>query len=465
MEHLYEAVAVEVIDQIRDGRYRPGDRLPGVRALSDRRQVSVATAIAAYRRLEDDGYIEARPRSGFYVRTPKSTVAAPGISTPASRPAPVTGQAMALDLVKAANDPAMIHLGAAVPDPAYLPTALVEKALARVARRERVRSARYAFPPGAPELRRQISRRMATAGANVHPDEIVITNGCQEALTLALRATTKPGDIVAVESPTFYGLLQAIEAQGLKALEIPTHPRDGISVDALQLALEQWPVRACIVTPNYSNPLGACLPDPSRRRLVDLLARHRIPIIEDDVYGDLGFDTERPSVLKALDGDGVLHCASFSKTVSPGLRIGWIAPGRYLADVEYQKFVLNLATPTVPQLAMAEILDGGRLDRHLRKTRGEYARAVERMTDAVTRHFPAGTRVTRPAGGFVLWIELPDDQDTFDLARRALAEGISIAPGPIFSATQKYRHFMRLSCACPWDGRIDRALAQLARMM
>lgn len=464
MDYLYESLAQEIAAQIRRGLYRPGDRLPGVRAISGGRRISIATAVAAYRQLEDAGYIEARPRSGFYVRPQRAPAETPGPSRPQGRPSPVSGQDVVLQMIKAASDPAVLPLGAAVPDASYLPTQAVARALARAAQRHRVLGAGYAFPPGAPELRRQIARRMAEAGAPVHPDEVVITDGCQEALTLALRAVAAPGAIVAVESPTYYGLLQVIQSLGLKALEIPTHPREGISLEALQLALEQWPVQACIVTPNFNNPLGYCLPEARRRPLVELLAARGVPLIEDDVYGDLGFDHRRPSLLKGLDREGVLHCASFSKTLSPGLRIGWIAPGRYLEKVEYLKFVSSVATPTVPQLAVADILESGRYERYLRQVRRDYARAVDRMTEAVERHFPSGTRITRPEGGFVLWIELPEEIDTLAVARQALAAGVSVAPGPIFSATQKYRNFLRLSCACPRDGRVERALALLARL-
>lgn len=465
MDTLYCALAREIAERIEQGLYRPGERMLGVRALSGQRGVSVATAVAAYRRLEDDGYIEARQRSGFYVRTrAHPRVAEPATSAPRARPSPVTGQELVLQLVKATNTAGIIQLGAAVPDPSYLPTRAIERALSRAAR-QRVRTMAYEFPPGAPELRRQIARRMAEIGCPVDPDEVVITNGCQEAVILALRAVTKPGDVVAIESPTFYGMLQALDSLGLEALEIPTHPRTGLSLEALELALERWPVKACVAVPNYSNPLGYCMPDENKRRLVTLLAARGIPLIEDDVYGDLGFAQRRPSICGSIPGADVLYCASFSKTLSSGLRIGWIAPGRHLERIEYLKYVNNLATATVPQLAIADLLESGGYERHLRQVRGDYARAVTRMVDAVMRHFPVGTKITQPEGGFVIWIELPKEVDSFELARRALAEKISIAPGPIFSATQKYRNYIRISCACVWDERIEPALAALARMI
>lgn len=465
MDLLYRKLADELADLIRAGGFRPGDRLPGVRAQARQRQLSIATVISAYRQLEDWGLIEVRDRSGFYVQArPSALTPPPRILVTAMRPAPVTGQQMVLELIKAAKDPAMVQLGAAVPAPEYLPTRALERALTKVARENRVRAASYEFSLGAPELRRQISRRLADTGCALHPDNLIITNGCQEALTLALRATTSPGDVVAIESPTFYGLLQVIESLGLEALEIPTNPQTGLSLEALELALSRWPVKACVVTPNFSNPLGCLMPDDHKRRLVALLAAHKIPLIEDDIYGDLSYSHARPSLCKALD-DNVILCSSVSKSLSPGLRVGWIAPGRFQEKVEYMKYVLNLASPTLPQLAVNELLENGQYERHLRRVRGDYAQAVARMSEAVLNIFPEGTKITRPEGGFVLWLELPERVNSFELAQKSLTRGISIAPGPIFSASQKYKHFIRLSCACVWSPRVERALVSLANML
>lgn len=465
MDILYRKLADELASLINAGGFQSGDRMPGVRNQAQLRGLSIATVIAAYRQLEDWGLLEVRNRSGFYVRSkPTLVVSPPRIVVTTMRPAPVTGQDMVLQLIKAANDPAIVQLGAAVPSAEFLPTRAIEQALTKAARQYRVRTANYEFSPGAPELRRQLSRRLADAGCAVHPDNLVITNGCQEALTLALRAVTSPGDVVAIESPTFYGLLQVIESLGLEALEIPTNPHSGMSLEALDLALSRWPVKACVVTPNFSNPLGCLMPDENKRKLVAMLNARDIPLIEDDIYGDLGFSHARPSLLKALD-ENVMLCSSISKTLSPGLRVGWIAPGRYQDKVEYMKYVLNLATTTIPQLAVTELLENGQYERHLRRVRGDYAQAVTRMKEAVIHYFPEGTKITRPEGGFVIWLELPGDVDSFALARKALEHGVSIAPGPIFSASQKHRQFIRLSCACEWSNRVDRALINLAGLL
>lgn len=467
MEPLYATLANTLRTGIEGGAYQPGERMPGVRTLSTQQGVSIATAVMAYRTLEQEGFLESRQRSGFYVR-PRAAVAAPEprVSAPTPRPRPVTGQELVLHLAQATHDPAIVNLGAAVPAPEFVPMQAIERALVKAARHHRVRAATYAFPPGDPELRRQIARRMGEAGCPVHPDEVVITNGCQEALTLALRAVTQPGDVVAIESPAYYGLLQVIDSLGLEALEIPTHPRDGLALDALELALERWPVKACVAVPNFSNPLGYRMSDPNKLRLVSLLARSGIPLIEDDIYGDLGFRTPRPLICKGLERQAdVIYCASFSKTLSPGLRIGWIAPGRHLERISYLKYISNLATSSLPQIAVAELLGSGQYDRHLRAVRSQFAAAVTRMTEAVISHFPEGIRVSQPAGGYVIWVELPKGTDSIRLAQRALEKGISIAPGPIFSATQKYRNFIRLSCACKWDARVERALATLGLLL
>ncbi|HEC18329.1 MAG TPA: PLP-dependent aminotransferase family protein [Gammaproteobacteria bacterium] len=465
-DKLYERVAGQLAGQIDQGLYRSGDRLPGVRRLARQFDVSISTIVQAQRLLEDDGLIEARPRSGYYVRVPFwPQPEPPGISRPIVRPVPVTGQELVLRLVQTANEPDCVQLGAAVPAPQFLPAKAIQRALSAAARSGGDRLATYQFPPGSPELRRQIARRMLEAGCRVSPDDIVITSGCQEALILALRAVAKKGDVVAIESPSFYGLLQAIESLGMRALEIPTDPATGISLEALELALDKWPVKACVLTANFSNPLGSIMPPEKKQALVTLLADHAIPLIEDDIYGDLGFEGERPKALRAWDeSGGVIYCASFSKTLSPGLRVGWILPGRWQEPIEYLKYVTSLAAPTLSQLAVADFLHHGGYDRHLRQVRSAYARQVALMTRAVSKYFPEGSRVTQPGGGFVIWVELPKAVDALSLCHQALEQGISIAPGPIFSASGKYHNCIRLNCAQPWSEALDKALLTVGRM-
>ncbi|MDH5546533.1 MAG: PLP-dependent aminotransferase family protein [Gammaproteobacteria bacterium] len=466
MSTRYEQMADALAQHIDQGVFEAGERLPGVRKLAQQFGVSVSTAVQAQQVLESRGYIEARPRSGFFVRVQSwQTPSPPLLPKPSKRPTIITGQNLAMKLSQVTHQTGIVQLGAAVPNAQFLPTRAVNQSFIKVAKQYPQCDARYMFPPGSLELRRQISRRMTYAGCQIAPDELVITSGCQEALMLCLRAVSKPGDIVAIESPSFYGLLQVIESLGLKALEIPTDPQSGISLSALQLAIEQWPLKACIVVSNFSNPLGHCLSDESKKQLVQLLSKHTIPLIEDDVYGDLAFDQSRPLAAKHYDNYGdVLYCASFSKTISPGLRVGWIAPGRFQEQIEYQKYISSLASPGLPQLALADFLSRGGYDKHLRQVRQRYAQLVQQFSRAIIEFFPEGTRLTQPAGGFVLWVELPGECDSVVLYQQAMEHGVSIAPGIIFSAKQKYRNFIRLNCAQPWNRDTELAVLLLGKL-
>ncbi|NOY62436.1 MAG: PLP-dependent aminotransferase family protein [Gammaproteobacteria bacterium] len=466
MKKRYEEVAERLAGQIEQGVYLPGERIPGVRRLSKQFAVSISTIMQAHQLLEDQRLIEARPRSGYYVRTrlwqpPEQ----PTMTHPKPTPTAITGHQLAMQLSQATQQPGIMQLGAAIPDHSFLPTRAINQALMRVARHQQQRSASYEFPPGSIELRQQIARRMLDAGCQIAPSEVVITSGCQEALTLCLRVVAQPGDIIALESPTFYGQLQVVESLGLKALEIPTHPQEGISVDALKLAIEQWPVKACILVGNFNNPMGYCMPQNNKQALVKLLGKHNVPLIEDDVYGDLAFDHNRPLAAKSYDrNSNVLYCSSFSKTLSPGLRVGWIVPGKYQEQIAYQKYITSLATPTLAQLAIADFLQRGAYDRYLRQVRNQYARQVTLITQAISKYFPEGTKVTRPKGGFVVWVELPEKSDSLQIFHQALAKNICIAPGPIFSASGKYRNFIRISCAQPWDDRFEAAIIYLGKL-
>nr|HPQ97473.1 PLP-dependent aminotransferase family protein [Thiolinea sp.] len=354
---------------------------------------------------------------------------------------------------------------AAVPHTDFLPLRALQRSLGKVVRHYDHQAANYAFPPGLPQLQQQLARRLLLGGSRVQAEEILITNGGHESLMLALRTVAKAGDVIAIESPTFYGLLQVIESLGMRALEIPTDPQRGISLSALALALEQWPVKACVLIPNFHNPLGCLLDDADKHGLVQLARRHGFTLIEDDIYGELGFSGERPRTLHSFDQDGqVIYCSSASKTVAQGLRVGWmVLPQQYRAQAEYHKYLTNLGAPTLSQLALADYLAHGGHERYLRQVQSHYFSQVERFSRAVRKHFPASTRVSQPAGGFVLWVELEPMIDTLTLTHRMLQHRVSIAPGRLFSANQKYHNCLRLNCAQPWSEIIEHALIQLGR--
>ena len=462
--YLYEQVADRMSTLINQGTLSPGERIPSVRRLSGQLRVSISTVQQAYILLEDRGFIDARPQSGFYVKLrARDLPPEPKPSNPSLSATRVGVAELVAKVFEAARNPDVIALATAVPSSELLPTNQLNRLLAWVARHKGQQGVNYDFPPGNEALRRQVARRSLDWGCSLSPDDIVTTCGAMEALNLCLRAVAKPGDTIAVESPTFYGILQA--SLGMRALEIPTHPRDGINLDALEQAIKRNKVKACLLIPNFNNPLGSCMSDKNKKQLVEMLGRREIPLIEDDIYGDIYFGTVRPKAAKAFDKNGmVLLCSSFSKTIAPGYRVGWTAPGRFKLQVEHLKSMNTVATATLPQMAVARFLENGGYDHHLRKLRKALATQVQRVTLAISQHFPEGTRVTRPAGGFVLWVELPKRVDSLELYRKALEKKISIAPGPIFSAKQKYQHFIRLSCGQPWSERLEHALITLGRL-
>lgn len=464
---LHEEIAAKIGGLIERGTYRSGERIPSVRELSRKMRVSINTVMEAYAHLENMRIVEARPKSGYYVRSrlAEPETPAPGVESKENlTPCPVAQGEVPLRVMRSLSRPDLIPLGRGVPNPELLPIDRLTRMLAAEARRVRTESIAYAPPAGVKRLRIQIARRSLDAGCALSPDDIVITAGCVEAVTLALQATCRPGDAVAIESPAYYTFLSSLQWLGLSVLEIPSAPRDGMNLAVLDYAIRHNPVRACIVIPNFNTPLGSRMPDDKKRELVELLAKQDIPLIEDDVYGDLSFGPTRPRVCKAWDRKGlVLTCSSFSKTLAPGYRVGWIAAGRYREEVERLKRSFNLATCSPTQLAIAEFLTNGGYDRHLRSIRRACAERVAQLREAVGLHFPLGTRVTRPEGGYVLWVEMPQEIDSFRLYEEALQAGIGIAPGMLFTTGDKFRNCIRLNAAF-WSPSIERAVEVLGRL-
>jgi len=463
---LYEKIAEDFASLIRAGTLRPGDRLPSVRQLRRQKGVSLATVLQAYSLLEDRDYVRAKPQSGYYVKARLGRLLAePRMVEPPPHPAEVTVADLAVAVSEAVAHPQIVPLGAAIPSSSYLPSAKFYRILASLARNATIRQ-RTPAPLGYEGLRQQISRRFFDWGSNIPHHEILITCGCTEALNLSLWAVAKAGDVIAVESPTYFGMLQMVQKLGMKVLEIPTHPRKGIDLGALEKAIQNQGVKACLVTPNFNNPLGTLMPEDHKKKLVDISRKYQIPIIEDGIFNDLHFGDNTPKSLKAFDSDGlVLQCGSFSKTLGPELGIGWVAPGRYLKQVKSLKFANtgNIAVPV--QAALAEFLRHGGYQRHLRGMRRDFASNVEQFSLAVAKYFPSETKITRPQGGFVLWVELPKRVDALDLFSRALAENISIAPGPMFSARGDFRHHIRINCGYPWSDQMAHAFKRLGELM
>ena len=465
----YERLADELSGMIAGRILRPGDRLPSVRRLAHEKKLSVSTVVQALRQLEERGQVEARPQSGYFVRLPAPQAGRELVPSPrqaADDPVPVTISDRLIDVLALNSRPDMVPFGAALPAAELLPIAALERLYGSVGRRAGgLLDAASHTALNHPELVRQFVRQSLRWGQALASEEIVITNSCTEALSLCLRAVTRPGDTVAVESPSYYLMLQLLEHLGLQALEIPTHPRHGMSVDALEIASRERRIAACLLVSNFNNPLGSLVPDEEKKRLAELTAARGIPLIEDDIFGELHFGPDRPWPVKSFDSTGnVMLCASLSKTLSPSLRLGYVAAGRYHAEVMLQKTLTSGATNPVTQAVVASYLGSTAYERHLKQLRRAYEKQVMQTAEAVLRHFPAGTRLSQPQGGFVLWVELPGGVDSAALFEQATRSGIAFVPGDLFSAAGHYRNCLRLNCGNPWSPRIDHALKRLGEL-
>lgn len=462
---LYRQVIDLIHESVAAGALRPGDRLPSLRKMSRRVGVSVPTVRQAYIELERQRHVESRPQSGFYLRhRPANDIVRP-TSSRRSRPVPLDDRTLMQRVYDGINNPDLVPLGIANPSMARPAAKALHRAMKRVMARSASRSLGYSTTLGEAALRRQIAfHYFDTLGAQVDPATICITNGGQEALLLALQAVARPGDTVAVETPTYHGVLELIDSLGMLAIEVETCPEEGVVVDEVDRVLRRHRVAACVFSTTLGNPLGVTMPDGDRERLLKVLERHDVPLIEDDVYGDLRFDGLRPTPAQfRASGARVLTCGSFSKTAAPGYRIGWLLAGGLIDRAARLKRAFSCSSGLLQQLTLADFLASGDYARHLKALRPVLKRNAERMSALVAEHFPAETRTSKPVGGSVLWLELPGDVDTVQLFDDAITAGISIAPGRIFSPSARYGSCLRLSHGHLWSERIEAAVAWLGR--
>jgi DNA-binding transcriptional MocR family regulator len=462
---LYQQVTQLIAHQIDLGTLRPGDRLPSLRQLSNSLNLSLPTVKQGYQELERRGLVESRPQSGFYVLGQQRNLMIRMARRRVCKPAEVRCRPLIEQVHEGLHRAGNVPLGIANPSMARPAAKALHRAMKRVMARAEERSLGYAPVTGEPGLRRQLAFRYLDSGGNVDPDDVLITNGAQEALTIALMAVAHRGDVIAVESPTYFGLLELIESLGMLALEIETSPVTGVSCEALHAALNSYDIKACMFTSAVNNPLGSVTTDEHRQLLVAMLEERGIPLIEDDVYGDLVFDGPRPTPSQFFSRNNlVLTCGSFSKTVAPGYRIGWLLPGRYSEVSHRLKRALSCSSGLLQQMTLGDFISTGDYERQLKTLRGILKQNSERMRALIANHFPDSTRVSQPRGGSVLWLELPKSNSA-PLFERALEQGISLCPGMIFSPTGRYQNFIRLSFGLPWNETLENAIRKLGEIV
>ncbi len=466
-EHLYLRIAETIEQQVMDQVLKIGDKLPSVRLLSKEHGISVSTILQAYYHLEGKGLIESRPQSGYYVRfNPSRFPQKIEKSNPLQTVKTKNVEAIIGEVYDTFSMGGVTRFSLSVPAPEILPLAKLNKAMMQALRDLPANGTSYEQVQGNDLLRRQVAWWSMHWGGHLQADDLVTTSGCMNAISYCLMALTKPGDTIAVESPVYFGVLRFAQSIGLKVLELPTDPDTGVDPDDVKKALQKHAIKACFFVTNFSNPLGYCMPDEQKEAMVKLLSRHGVPLIEDDLYGDVYFGKSRPRSCKSFDEEGnVLWCSSISKTLAPGYRVGWAAPGKYMDKVKRLKLYHSITSATAQQAAIASFLATGRYEHHLRKLRQTLHSNSLQFTRAIGEYFPAGIKMSTPKGGFILWMELDKKIDTYQLYQEAMQHKISIAPGTMFTLQDRYQNCMRLSYGMPWTTEVDRALKKLGNLV
>lgn len=466
-EFLYQQVIDFIEKQQSSGVLKPGDKLPSLRKLSTQLEISVSTVKQAYIELEKQGSISAKPQSGYYLN-------ADNVRTLMPRPAKwkhgVPKRVKCVDLIEdiyqAVHRPDTVPFGISNPILTHPP----DKALARLMRSviSRVAEKALSYGPvnGDPKLRMQLAFGYQELGIDVTPDDFVITNGAQEAISIALQCVAQRGDVIAIESPCYFGLIEVIESLGMKAIEVYTSAEDGVDVEALESVIIEHDVTACLFSTAINNPLGSMMKDEQRRDLVALIEKYKVVLIEDDVYGDLYFGDKRPKPAQLYSEKGlVLTCSSFSKTTAPGYRLGWLIPGKFVAQAKRIKRAISCTTPMLQQWTISEYIMVGDYERYLTVLRKKLRYNCERMRALIAEHFPDDVCISKPQGGAVLWVKCRSYVDTQQLLEPALAKGVSFAPGRIFSPTGRYKNYMRLSYGIQWSEQVEQAIATLGQLV
>ncbi|MPR37277.1 aminotransferase-like domain-containing protein [Salmonirosea aquatica] len=465
---VYLRIAGIIEQQIVDNTLRTGDKLPSLRTICSEYGVSQNTALSAYYHLENKMLIETRPQSGYYVKYSRARIPqVPDTSSPSGIANFGISELLVSKVYDNLGEGGHLPLALATPADELLPIAKLNKGLLLATRALRGSGVAYDKAEGNERLRRQIARWAFNMECSLSHHDIITTSGCLNALSYCLMSVTEKGDTVAMESPVSFGMLQLAEALGLKVLELPTHPESGVDLNAFEGALKNKKVKASLLISNFNNPLGSCMPDENKKAAVQLAEKYNVPLIENDISGDVYFGPNRPRTCKTYDQSGiVLWCGSVSKTLAPGYRVGWVAPGRFKENVLRMKLYHSISGTSITQETIGSFLETGRYESHLRKLRHTLHGNMLRYSGAIADYFPECTKASRPRGGSVLWVELPPNIDTVDLYEKALARNISFAPGKIFTLQDQYQSCMRLNYGLLWNVQTEaqlKALGELAK--
>lgn len=460
---LYESLAQSFIDDIVSERLPVGSRLPALRQLAQQQGVSLTTAGKAYGYLEDRGWIYVRPQAGYFVANRSQIAEFPALSshplTPRdpSRFAPKKGYDSGLT--------GFAPLGTSLLAPALLPETDLTRTIKRVTKRASQSMFSYPDAQGLGSLRQALAVHFRDNHFPFNADELVITNSSLDSVRIALECLTEPQDAIAVCSPCFSGLLDLLATLKRKIIEIPvTHA--GIDIETLETCFAQQKVSAALLSTTHLNPLGITLPAEQKQAIAHLAAKYQLPIIEDDVYFELSHQKDQPLPAKYWDKEGyILWCSSISKTLAPGLRLGWCLPGRYFDKFYSHHSYTSMGINSLVQACIAEFILCGDYRNHINKIRPILQSQVHQYRQFLAGHLPTSAQISAPQGGLVLWVRIPD-LDTNQLADKAQKIGVDIRRGSCFSTHPDYNDCLRINCGWPLylevDG--DSAQAQLQRL-
>ncbi len=466
-DFLYTQLVGRFENQIKQNLLKCGDKLPSVRALSQEQGISISTAYKAYVELENMGMIEARPKSGYYVKFSTSRYTkSPEMMPPLKKIEQVSVVEMIAMVYRNMGGDSVLSLSRSSPALELIPMAKLNKSMMEAIRKSPNGNTNYESLQGNIDMRKQIAKNAFNWGGQISEDDIVTTQGCMEALVFCLRAVTKPGDTVAIESPTYFGIFTIMMSLNLNVLEIPGDAKTGLDIAYLEQAMEKVTVNACLFVTNFSNPIGSCMPDERKQQLVKLLAKKQVPLIEDDIYGEIYFGKSRPRTCKSYDKDGmVMLCSSVSKSLAPGYRVGWCIPGKFKEQILSLKLMHTISSATPTQAAIAHFFETGRYDLHMRNLRKALYTQCLHYMQGIAQYFPPDTKISQPQGGYALWIELDKSINAFELYQAAMAQNISIAPGQIFSTDARFTNFIRISFGRPYDGVLENSFKVLGKLI
>jgi len=450
--YKFEEFTTSIEKNIREGIYKPGHKLPSVRELKKQYQISITTVQNGYEHLMILGLVESIPKSGYYVSSRPERL-------PDQQKAPrsliVRDSIFENNLVLTTSLRAgrkISEFNVAAPGDLLIPQKLLLRTMQQVIREYGMSLLRYYPSNGSEDLKNNIIKRAAGYHTSINPEELIITDGALQALYIALASTCNSGDVIAVESPCVFSILEVVRTLNLKVIEIPVDLESGFDIDFLRKACLKNKIKAVLVTPNFHNPTGVLLSDEQKKALLSVVQQHGIALIENDIYGDLNFNGQRPSTIKSFDDSGlVMTYSSYSKTLAPGIRLGWLSTGKFMERAEQVKFSLGSTVSPIYQETVNRLLAGSSYERHIRAFKMQLAKNAYFTINLLADNFPEGTSIFTPSGGYNIWVKMPNHIDMDHFYDQCEKIGIRFTPGYTFSFSNNFTQYFRVVFAAKYS--------------